>query len=276
MDPHVATRQLLAMGVFKRQRDGRAAFRHSLLRAAVEKSVSDRLRDPGSRRRVPLLPGGHGHGRRRASPAARVSRGERRLPRARPRPCTSISPTARDSRHAYVEAETLYSRSLGHLEEADLRRRMIALRGRGFMRYRMSRRDAVDDLMEALATARALQDRRAEIEILLDAATALDWMAEYRKSRELVSDAETLLATSEGPGEGRSASRLPARRSRAGALALLRGDAGDREAAAGDRDRRATRRRGLRDPRHLAVAARQPRCRFTARSRRRSGCARRS
>ena len=41
---HVATRQLVSMGLFKRQRGGRAAFRHSLLRAAVEKSVSDRLR----------------------------------------------------------------------------------------------------------------------------------------------------------------------------------------------------------------------------------------
>jgi hypothetical protein len=44
MDPHVATRQLVTMGVLKRQRNGRAAFRHSLLRAAVEKSVSDGLR----------------------------------------------------------------------------------------------------------------------------------------------------------------------------------------------------------------------------------------
>src|SRR4029453_5830602 len=43
LDAHVATRQLVSMGVFKRQRDGRAAFRHTLLRASVEKSVPDAL-----------------------------------------------------------------------------------------------------------------------------------------------------------------------------------------------------------------------------------------
>ncbi len=103
-------------------------------------------------------------------------------------------------RHSYVEAESLYSRSLGQLDEAAARQRMVALRGRGFMRYRMSRHDAVDDLMAALAAAQSLADREAEAEIILEAATALDWMVEYRRSRDLVNQAEALLATFE-PGQ---------------------------------------------------------------------------
>ena len=43
LDPHVATRQLLTTGVFKRQRGGRTTFRHTLLRSAVEKSASEKM-----------------------------------------------------------------------------------------------------------------------------------------------------------------------------------------------------------------------------------------
>jgi tetratricopeptide (TPR) repeat protein len=198
LDPRVAIRQLVTMGVFKRQRDGRSAFRHSLLRAALEKSASERMRAQVH------------------AAAFRFFRGATsidesiRLPRLALHAASAghtseavdlyleLADRAR-SRHAYVEAEALYSRSLAVSVEGDLRHRMIALRGRGFMRYRMSRHDAADDLMAALAAARTLQDGGAEIEILLEAATALDWMVEYRKSRELVEEAEALLAASETP-----------------------------------------------------------------------------
>jgi tetratricopeptide (TPR) repeat protein len=192
LDPHVATRQLVSMGIFKRQRGGRAAFRHALLRAAVAKSVSDRLRaevhaaafrfyraataiDEGVRlARVALHAAGAGY-HAEAAPLY-----------------LELADRARH-RHRYVEAESLYSRALGQLAEGELRQRMLALRGRGFMRYRMSRNDAVDDLMAALDAARSLADAGAEVEIILEAATALDWMVEYRRSRDLVNQADALL-----------------------------------------------------------------------------------
>jgi tetratricopeptide (TPR) repeat protein len=195
MDPRVATRQLVTMGVFKRQRDGRSAFRHSLLRAAVEKSVSDRMRFQVHAAAF------------RFYRAATSMEENVRLPRLALHAASAghadqaaelyldLADRAR-SRHAYVDAEALYSRSLAQPAEGHLRRRMVALRGRGFMRYRMSRHDAVDDLTAALAAARSLEDRRAEIEIILEAATALDWTVEYRKSRELVVEAEALLEAS--------------------------------------------------------------------------------
>jgi tetratricopeptide (TPR) repeat protein len=199
MDPHVATRQLVAMGIFKRQRGGRASFRHALLRVAVEKSVSDRFRadihaaafrfyrsettlDDGVR-----LPRLAFHA---AAAGYRASAGPVYL---------DLADRAR-RHHAYVEAETLYSRALGQLDESEQRPRMVALRGRGVMRWRVSRHDAVDDLMAALALARALDDREAEASIILEAATALDWMNEFRKSRDLVNQAEAMLATFE-PGK---------------------------------------------------------------------------
>jgi tetratricopeptide (TPR) repeat protein len=196
MDPHVATRQLVVMGVFKRQRGGRAAFRHSLLRASVEKSVTDRMRaavhaaafryyraaggriDDGVRLpRLALHAASAGHAAEAAALYLELAERVR-------------------SRHAYVEAEALYSRALAHLDEGNVGSRMIALHGRGFMRYRLSRHDALDDLMSALAAARSLADRKAEIQIILEAATALDWMSEYRRSRDLVGEAEALLAGS--------------------------------------------------------------------------------
>jgi tetratricopeptide (TPR) repeat protein len=198
LDPRVAIRQLVTMGVFKRQRDGRVAFRHSLLRAALEKSASDRMRSQV-----------HAAAFRFYRAATSIDESIR-LPRLALHAASAghaeeavvlyleLADRAR-SRHAYVEAEALYSRSLDQPTQDDLRHRMVALRGRGFMRYRMSRHDAADDLMAALATARSLPDPGAEIEIILEAATALDWMVEYRKSRQLVAEAEALLAASQTP-----------------------------------------------------------------------------
>jgi tetratricopeptide (TPR) repeat protein len=191
LDPHVATRQLVSMGIFKRQRGGRAAFRHSLLRAAVEKSVSDKLRaevhaaafrfyraatgleDAVREGRVELHDAGDGY-RAEAAPVY-----------------LDLADRAR-ARHRYVDAESLYSRALGQIDEADLRQRMVALRGRALMRYRMSRHDSVDDLAVALDVARRLADREAEVEIVMETATAVEWMAEYHKSTELIKEATAL------------------------------------------------------------------------------------
>jgi len=192
LDPHVATRQLVSMGLFKRQRGGRAAFRHTLLRASVEKSVSDKLRSEIHAAAFRFFRAATGIDdavrlARLASHAAGAGyRGE-----AAPA-YLDLADRARQ-RHRYVEAESLYSRALSQLVEDDRRQRMVALRGRALMRYRMSRHDAVDDLTVALAVARGLEDREAEVEIVMEMATAVEWMAEYHRSAELVTEAAALL-----------------------------------------------------------------------------------
>src|SRR5262249_39655691 len=96
-------------------------------------------------------------------------------------------------RHVYLEAELMYSRALALLPKADESARVAALRGRGQMRYRVSRYDdALSDFREACQIVERLGVRELEVEILLDEATALDWMEDYRQSRELVEKAERL------------------------------------------------------------------------------------
>src|SRR4029079_16853787 len=115
----------------------------------------------------------------------------------RRRPCTSVWRIARGdgidtSTARRSTAEALYSRALGQIDESELRQRMVALRGRVLMRYRMSRHDSVDDLTVALDVARRLTDREAEVEIIMETSTALEWMAEYNKSTELMKEATAL------------------------------------------------------------------------------------
>src|SRR4029079_10452537 len=95
--------------------------------------------------------------------------------------------------HRAVDAESLYSRALSQLDEDAQSERMIALRGRGLMRYRMSRRESVDDLTAALELARKLENREAEVEIVLESATMLDWMMEAHRSADLVKEAAALV-----------------------------------------------------------------------------------
>ena len=68
------------------------------------------------------------------------------------------------------------------------------------MRYRLSRyEDALNDLDRARAIARQLGDSGAEVEQILDQATVLDWMQDYRKSTTLVEQAQTLAAGAATP-----------------------------------------------------------------------------
>ena len=194
LDPHVATRQLVSMGIFKRQRGGRAAFRHTLLRAAVEKSASDKLRADvhAAAFRYYRVATGFDETVRKARLASHAASAGYRGDAA---PLyIDLAEHARE-RHRYVDAESLYTRALGQLDEGDLRPRMAAFRGRGVMRFRTGRSDAVDDLTAARTAAQRLEDRAAEVEIVLETATTLDWMVDYAGSTELVSQAAALLET---------------------------------------------------------------------------------
>ncbi len=96
--------------------------------------------------------------------------------------------------HAYLAAETMYSRSLALLAPDAREPRMHALSGRGSMRYRSNRYDdARNDLSQACAIADELGDRAAEAKYLLDTATILDWTQDYRTSKRVVEEAEALI-----------------------------------------------------------------------------------
>jgi tetratricopeptide (TPR) repeat protein len=97
-------------------------------------------------------------------------------------------------KHEYLRAEQLFTRVLALLDQGDQRRRMWALRGRGIMRYRLSRHDdAIADLAGARADAQALGDVEVEIDLLLDQAMALDWLGQFERAHELTEAAHQRL-----------------------------------------------------------------------------------
>ncbi|HWN69466.1 MAG TPA: hypothetical protein VNM90_17615, partial [Haliangium sp.] len=120
-------------------------------------------------------------------------------------------------RHAYLEAESMYSSALGLLGRGEQEARMRAFGGRGSMRYRLGRyEDALADFGRARGIAHELGDVVAEVELLLDMATVHDWTRDFRKSKSLVEEARAL-APAERPAlleaelamsEGRAAWRL--------------------------------------------------------------------
>jgi tetratricopeptide (TPR) repeat protein len=212
MDPRVATRKLIGMGLLILHRRDIIGFRHAMVREAVRGATSEALRGQV-----------HSAAFRFYRGAGEVMSESERLPRLAFHAAKAglrdeaaalylqLAEHAR-SRHAYLEAESLYSQALQLLPEADDRRRMTAWRGRGLMRYRVSRYDAIDDLALAREAARRIGDFQSEVEIVLDESTAFDWTDEYRKSRALVTDAETLAAALASTPSAEHSARLVAAR----------------------------------------------------------------
>ncbi len=192
LDPDVATRRLIEIRVLTEHGD-RVAFRHPLLREAVARSAPEMEQRAVHRAafRYYLL-------------ATTIAERER-LPRLafHAEACglraeaASLWLRIADSlraRHAYLEAETQYTRALTQLANEDTRGRFQALRGRGGVRYRLGRyEDAIADLGGAQDLAHTLGDRHGETECLLEQATALDWMNDYARSAERMTAAEALV-----------------------------------------------------------------------------------
>ncbi|WP_437812558.1 serine/threonine-protein kinase [Sorangium sp. So ce1078] len=224
LDAEVAVKRLLAAGLLVQDRRGRIGFRHAMIREAVSRGAPEPLR-----RRVHLA------AFKLHRDAAGGEQGERDAPHlkdARLIPFAyhaaqaglgevaeaaylTLAERAR-ARHAYLDAETFYSRALEQpLEPTDPSGsareparlahggapararpdRAAAHRGRGLMRYRLGRyHDALADFASARTIARARGDVPAQIDILLDEATALDWMDEFKSSEERVEEAGALAA----------------------------------------------------------------------------------
>ena len=103
-------------------------------------------------------------------------------------------------RRAYAEAEGLYTRALELLAPADEALRLLALRGRGRVIWQVGRgAEALADLVLARGLAQKTGDAEAEIELLLDEATALDWCNDFPAAATRAEEAEAR-ATATGCG----------------------------------------------------------------------------
>jgi tetratricopeptide (TPR) repeat protein len=251
LDAGVATRRLIAAGLLVEDGRGRVGFRHALVREEIAEGVPEALRRRIHEAAAIHFAGGGDDERRLAQRAFHAARAG--LAAEAEAAYLTLAERMR-ARHAYLPAERCYSRALdqggaasGRARDASLDpaapggalRRLAAHRGRGLMRYRIGRyTDALDDLRTARALAHDLGDVAAEIEILLDEATALDWMDEYKSSEALVEAARALVPRAPSPllearvllGVGRAAHRF----SREEDAARLIEEAADRAAALGD------------------------------------------
>jgi tetratricopeptide (TPR) repeat protein len=188
IDPHVAARELASLGVLSAQPGGRLGFRHGLLRDAIVQGIPAAVRRTihVAALRYYQAAGGQGD-----DPLSRIAvhaaaGGEPLLAFEASR---RLAERAAD-RHAWLDTELAWSDALAQLGEGEQGLRMQALAGRGLARYRLCRyQDALADLETARQLAETLGDHRTAATALLDAATALDWMGEYRRSSELVEEA---------------------------------------------------------------------------------------
>jgi serine/threonine protein kinase/tetratricopeptide (TPR) repeat protein len=98
------------------------------------------------------------------------------------------------ARHRPIEADHSYSAALSYLEPDDASGRVIALSGRGKVRYRLYRvSEALDDLRAARELASALGDDARSVDILLEEATALDHANDFSGSASRVEEAAPLV-----------------------------------------------------------------------------------
>jgi tetratricopeptide (TPR) repeat protein len=232
--------RLVVQGLLCEQ-GSRVGFVHALVRAAVDRSVPEAVRQPVHHAALRFYrDGAELPGLERLARLARHAAGAGLRAEALAY-YLALAERARE-RHEYLDAEALYGAALAQTTDAEAAAQVAALRGRGLMRYRLSRYDdALADLERARRLAEARGDAPAVCELLLDAATALDWSDEYRRSRELVEQAAAIAATAGSsaqvearllPGLGRSAFRFDrhaeaaALLERAAANAARLGDAG--------------------------------------------------
>ncbi|XXX71990.1 protein kinase [Sorangium sp. So ce134] len=200
LDPGVGLARLARAGVLVAlpASPPRYAFRHPLLREAVEARIP-----PAHRRAL------HAAVLRRllASPPAAGSRA--RIARHAAAAGDAAAAAAAHAelaeealaRHDVVEAEQRFTAALRLLDGGDAAARGRALAGRGRARYRLQRlEESLVDLRAARALAEAAGDRGRAAELLLEEATALDWLEDFPASAAASARAAELCA---GLGDAR-------------------------------------------------------------------------
>nr|QKW93844.1 serine/threonine protein kinase [Vitiosangium cumulatum] len=193
LDPRHATRRLLDLGLLVCHRQEGLSFRNELLRATVERSLpeADRVRIHRAAFRHYLSEAGAAERQRLPRLALHAAAAGLRDEAAAL--YIDLAESAR-GRHAYIEAESTYTRALELLDPEDRRRRLTVLRGRGLMRYRVGRyEDSLADFAAALELARQLEAVADEVDLMLDEAMAYDWINDYARSEERVYGAQELV-----------------------------------------------------------------------------------
>jgi len=192
LDARVGTRRLLATGLLVQHREGRIGFRHALVREAIAAGTpaapAQRIHHaaveyyrnahaiPEERRLLQLASHGAAAGLGAIAEGAYLKLAE-----------------AAQRRHAYLEAERLYSGAMTVMGSQASVGALQARRGLGRMRMRLGRYDdAINDFAAARELAHDTGEALAEVEILLDESTALDWVSDYARSEACAIAAEAL------------------------------------------------------------------------------------
>ncbi|NNB89428.1 protein kinase [Corallococcus exiguus] len=172
LDAGAGLQRLTRAGLLRPTSPGRFAFRHPLLREALEALLPPAPRRALHAAALKASVGDDVAERRRRAHHAAVCGAHQEASRD----YLSLAEEAR-SGHLPVEAEQHYTRALALLPESDDARRAQALAGRGKVRHRLQRfRESLADLSAARALARTRGDAALEVDLLLEEATARDWM----------------------------------------------------------------------------------------------------
>jgi eukaryotic-like serine/threonine-protein kinase len=193
LDAEVGTRRLSEAGFIVRHGQDCLAFRTDLIRDAIYATVDDPVR-------LELHRAAFDH---YDTPQCGLA-DDYRLPRLalhaaqcglreRAKDLYFVLARRAETRHAYLDAELLYSRTLHQIEAVDDPLTLAAQRGIAQMRFRLGRYDdALLGTQRALALASQHHDDQARFALLLDEATIYDWMNNYAASLARVEAAETL------------------------------------------------------------------------------------
>ncbi|HSP80020.1 MAG TPA: tetratricopeptide repeat protein, partial [Myxococcaceae bacterium] len=191
LDPRHATRRLLDLGLLVAHRQEGLSFRNELLRATVERALPEADRERIHRAAFRYYLSEADSSRRQHLPRLALHAAAAGLRDEAAALYIDLAESAR-GRHAYLEAESTYTRALELLDVEDSRR-LTVLRGRGLMRYRVGRyEDSLADFAAARALARQHGNLVDEVDLLLDEAMAYDWINDYARSEERVFAAQEL------------------------------------------------------------------------------------
>ncbi|MCG8418509.1 MAG: protein kinase [Proteobacteria bacterium] len=187
-------RRLVATRLLVRHRDDRLRFRHALVRDSIAAAVPRAMAEQIHRAAYRYY---------RSTGSVTDKKDDTRLARLalhaaesglREEACSlylTLAQRAADGQ-AYLLSEQLFSRVLDLVADAEVASRYAASKGRGAMRYRLGRyQDSLADLDAAGSLAPSL-GCEAEIHVLLDEATVLDWTNDYRKSEQRIHVAREL------------------------------------------------------------------------------------
>ncbi|WNG21762.1 protein kinase [Cystobacter fuscus] len=191
LDAGTGLARLERAGLLRAVGPGRYAFRQPQLREALERALPPTWRRSLHLAALRALPEGDTEPRARARHAAASGAHEEAFAA-----WFALGEAARRA-HRHVEAEQDYTHALAQLPEGDRERRARVLAGRGRVRYRTHRfHEALADLGQARALARALGNTALEVDLLLEEATLVDWLEDAEgsaaRTHEALEKAEAL------------------------------------------------------------------------------------